>query len=376
MDPSSPRTLDEIERRLDDRVTQLQQQRKTDMDAIRSLLRAEVERRGLLAVKVLTVLTLVFKQTRLGFQKCIFHVLMMVRLASIHLDGLALKWHLNYMRQKFDIYPSWKQYVSDVTARFGDAYEDPLSYRLLIKHTGKIQDYVDQFELPLTHVSLLPEHSLSIFLAGLEQNTQLHVRMFNPTSIAHAANLAKLHEASLPTNQRTSSRFFPFSKNQGLFIKPTISSSTTPQSPSTTTNSTFSPTTKPLLNLTTHTYFAIEIAERRSKGLCMFCDEQFTPGHQFKHKRSQIMVLELDDDDTMVEEPTEETNIPESDSLQAFENAQLSLQALTGIANYHTMRVTGIHDKKSLQILLDSGSTHNFLDLEIAKSLGCKLEAI
>ncbi|MCI21816.1 hypothetical protein A2U01_0042986, partial [Trifolium medium] len=33
----------------------------------------------------------------------------------------------------------------------------------------------------------------------------------------------------------------------------------------------------------------------------------------------------------MVEEPTEETNVPESDSLQAFENAQLSLQALTGI---------------------------------------------
>ncbi|MCI88448.1 hypothetical protein A2U01_0109735, partial [Trifolium medium] len=55
------------------------------------------------------------------------------------------------------------------------------------------------------------------------------------------------------------------------------------------------------------------MAERRPKGLCMFCDEQFTPGHQFKHKRSQIMVLELDDDDTMVEEPTEETNSPESD---------------------------------------------------------------
>lgn len=30
----------------------------------------------------------------------------MVRLASIHLDGLALQWHLNYMRSKFDIYPS------------------------------------------------------------------------------------------------------------------------------------------------------------------------------------------------------------------------------------------------------------------------------
>jgi hypothetical protein len=35
-----------------------------------------------------------------------------------------------------------------------------------------------------------------------------------------------------------------------------------------------------------------------------------------------------------------------------------------------------LHDKKLLHNLLDIGSTHNFLDLNIAKKLGCKLEAI
>lgn len=40
------------------------------------------------------------------------------------------------------------------------------------------------------------------------------------------------------------------------------------------------------------------------------------------------------------------------------------------------MRVTGMLDKKLLHILLDSGSTHNFLDLEVAKKLGCKLEKV
>lgn len=35
-----------------------------------------------------------------------------------------------------------------------------------------------------------------------------------------------------------------------------------------------------------------------------------------------------------------------------------------------------MHDKKSLQVFLDSGSTHNFLDLETTKKLCFKLEVI
>jgi hypothetical protein len=295
----------------------------------------------------------------------------MVRLASIHLDGLALQWHLNYMRNKFDIYPSWQQYITDVTERFGDMYEDPLSALLQIKHNGKIQDYVDKFELALTQVNLIPEHSLSIFLAGLEHHTQMHVRMFHPTSIAHAANLAKLHEASIPLpNRSSSSRFNSFSKNQGLFPKPSTSSS----SP---TNST-TPNThqKPTSTRPNRTYTAEEQAERRAQGLCMFCDEMFTPGHQFKHKRSTLMVLNVDDDGSGDDEKPSDESVVTDNVSPTLVNPQLSLQALTGIAAYHTMRVTGLHEKKLLHILLDSGSTHNFLDLDVAKTLGCKLEAI
>lgn len=40
------------------------------------------------------------------------------------------------------------------------------------------------------------------------------------------------------------------------------------------------------------------------------------------------------------------------------------------------MRVKGWYYKKLLNILLDSGSTHNLLDLHKAKKLGCKLIAV
>lgn len=80
-----------------------------------------------------------------------------VWLASIHLDGIALQWHLNYMWTQFDVYPSWAQYVTDVVARFGEVDEDPLAALIQVKQTGKVQDYIDEFELASNSISdILP----------------------------------------------------------------------------------------------------------------------------------------------------------------------------------------------------------------------------
>lgn len=64
----------------------------------------------------------------------------------------------------------------------------------------------------------------------------------------------------------------------------------------------------------------------------MFCDEPFTPGHQLKHKQTQLLVMEMDDDDYIVtKEPglVEEIVAPPS----FYEVPQLSLIAMTGISN-------------------------------------------
>lgn len=49
----------------------------------------------------------------------------------------------------------------------------------------------------------------------------------------------------------------------------------------------------------------------------------------------------------------------------------ISLQAFTGVCGYQTIRVTGYHEKRPLQVQIDTGSTHNFIDHEVAKKLGC-----
>lgn len=40
------------------------------------------------------------------------------------------------------------------------------------------------------------------------------------------------------------------------------------------------------------------------------------------------------------------------------------------------MRIMGQYGKRKLHILIDPGSTHNFVDLQMAKVLGCNLKAI
>nr|GEZ58188.1 reverse transcriptase [Tanacetum cinerariifolium] len=52
---------------------------------------------------------------------------------------------------------------------------------------------------------------------------------------------------------------------------------------------------------------------------------------------------------------------------------QISLNALNGVHSYQTMRVRGQVWKQTLQILIDYGSTYNFLDLQKAKRIRYRL---
>lgn len=54
----------------------------------------------------------------------------------------------------------------------------------------------------------------------------------------------------------------------------------------------------------------------------------------------------------------------------------LMYQSMNGLHDFRTMRVTVSVKGKAVQVLIDTGSTHNFLDLNTAKKLGCVLTAI
>ncbi|KAL8153145.1 hypothetical protein V2J09_010905 [Rumex salicifolius] len=97
-----------------------------------------------------------------------------------------------------------------------------------------------------------------------------------------------------------------------------------------------------------------EMAERRAKGLCFNCDESYARGHKCK-RLFWIEVpdsVESDDDDAELE---------------------ISLNTISGNHSSSTMqllaRVSGIE----VSVLVDSGSTHNFLREGLVPSLGLQV---
>jgi len=101
-----------------------------------------------------------------------------------------------------------------------------------------------------------------------------------------------------------------------------------------------------------------------------FCDERYFPGHKCN---GQVYRLEITKDGEWEkgQEEMREESVPPS--LQDEKQPLISLQALQGVNAFQTMRVTGRVGSQLIHILVDSGSTHNFLDATTAKRLRCEL---
>lgn len=67
--------------------------------------------------------------------------------------------------------PSWPQYITHISTRFGDLCDDPMSELVSLHQGGSVQEYLDEFEAILARLTLPKEHVVSIFLAGLNNQT-------------------------------------------------------------------------------------------------------------------------------------------------------------------------------------------------------------
>ena len=106
-----------------------------------------------------------------------------------------------------------------------------------------------------------------------------------------------------------------------------------------------------------------EARERREKGLCFYCDDKFTPRHRCT--RPQLFMLE----DISFEEGSADIDMKIEDTADEA-ISEISFHALAGTTHPQTFQVIGKVGNKALTVLIDGGSTHNFIDQAVVTKLG------
>ena len=151
----------------------------------------------------------------------------------------------------------WEIFHDEPWARFGptdcEDFDEALSK---VEQVGSLRDYQKEFERLGNRVQGWIQKALvGIFMGGLKPELVEDIRMFKPKSLKEAISLARMRDEQL-MRQREITR--PFNRAVVDF-----SSSTK-----------FKPTT-PIKRLTWD-----EMQRRRAQGVCINCEEKFTPGHR------------------------------------------------------------------------------------------------
>jgi hypothetical protein len=121
------------------------------------------------------------------------------------------------------------------------------------------------------------------------------------------------------------------------------------------------------------------MVECQLKGLCYNCDDKYFPGHKCKAKNLFMAIskdiLEDDVETPIVPKSPEITDItPPSDPLEV--EPIISLNSLTGFSAPQTVKLIGYIKHRKVIILVDSGSTHNFIHHCIAQETYCYIHAV
>ncbi|VFQ73829.1 unnamed protein product, partial [Cuscuta campestris] len=274
----------------------------------------------------------------------------------------------------------WDEFVMDLGARFKeDDHNDIVEEFNKLCQTGDLEEYVDKFEelkglLLRKRPNMPQEYFLDSFIAGLKPQIKPFVKAFAPTSVTKAISYARLQEQTVEAwrTQDKSNKHSQLQSNMGRNNTPLLAKPESSAKSSTPTGyqgafrpqgsyNTPSSANKPAFTQRNPKFIPASVrAEKIAKGLCYYCDKPFEKGHKCENRETQLFLVEV-----LGEEEAEQFELAEVEA-RVDNDPSISFHAIYGGNGYQTMRVTGFVGKKALQLLIDSGSTHNFMDSNVA----------
>ncbi|XP_042049929.1 uncharacterized protein LOC121795456 [Salvia splendens] len=278
-----------------------------------------------------------------------------LRLVGLLLEGPTSEW-FQWVRNNI-ILSSWDDFVAQVRLRFDPGhFEDYFGALSKLQQTSTILAYQTEFERLLNKISGVAEPALvSVFIAGLKPLLRRDLTLRRPTSLAAAFALAR--ELSAQYVDTISAATTPQCRQWSSATSSTPSLSSTPP-PTSSTNLPLPSTRsdRPIRRLTT-----AEKLAKDAQGLCYWCDKKWHRNHRCQ---SRLLLFVGDDDESL------DSSTPLDPSADDIPIADVStLQSLSASSSPRSLRLTGTVIGSPVQVLIDGGSTHNFVHPNIVEKL-------
>ncbi|KAL2230956.1 UNVERIFIED_CONTAM: Retrovirus-related Pol polyprotein from transposon [Sesamum indicum] len=256
--------------------------------------------------------------------------------------------------------PSWDELVKSILEKFEDLdYERVMTAFNRLQQETTVNAYLERFEelkdqMLVFNKNMEEEFLMMKFISGLKDEIKSLVTPCEPTSLSGAIVLARRQEYAMNAILK---------KTQPINRNPHPKPPYKPPLKNPPLRSNFQP--KRLLT-------EAEVKAKKEKNLYYRCDEPFVSGHKCRYR--QFYMLLEDEEAREIEgidpKPTEyeEHEVKEGD-------LTVSLHAMKRHVHCKTLRMIGKVGDKEILILIDSGSTHCFLDEKVARTLNCEIES-
>lgn len=284
-----------------------------------------------------------------------------VTTASLYVDGHAALWLQAYRQLHSQV--TWNRFCQAVIEEFGpDEFEDQMHKLLQLRQLGSVTEYRVQFEVYMYHLlaldpTLSTKFFVTQFVLGLKDELRAAVRIQAPTSITRATVFARIQEEEL---EATRPRHRPAPAGR----PPPVVAQVAPR-----------PRAAP-------DDFARERQLRdfrRANNLCFKCGERYSKDHQCKRHGAQLLTIQVGEFGEILNEEAVYALGLLDDPIEPPPQADLcmlSAQAVTGTESSIAFRLPVRVGNQTMLLLLDSGSSHSFINTNFAESVGLVTKSI
>lgn len=185
-------------------------------------------------------------------------------------------------------------------------------------------------------MELTEQLAISFYIGGFKSEIGLVVKMFGSKSLKDMYKLARMQEATKAAMAKRYTPLLPTPKTNTAYPKPYVNYNKATSTPVVASTSQNRPPNNNFRNQMTQKDFD----DKRAKNMCFFCDQPYSSTHRDKCPGRMYLLEVIPSEEDKIDDDAGQLEqlIPEMQDGCHY----ISLNALSRVTNYQTMRVQGM----------------------------------